>query len=159
MEYTSKNDTFLEQEYNLGIINRLEEEYEFDLIDEFVEHLGFMCSSLDLLILGLEKHETYGSNVQELFRIFHNIKSASSFFKLSQMSKLSQLVEDVLEEARASDGYATQDFIDWLLIIADQFVKWKNNMEQNEETLSGYNPRLIKIPKKLVVTEGASGEN
>ena len=136
----------------MGIINRLEEEYEFDLVDEFVEHLGFMCSSLDILILELEKPELYTANIQELFRIFHNIKSASSFFKLIQMSKLSQLVEEVLEEARVAEGYATQEFIDWLLIIADQFVKWKNNMEQNEEVLSSYNPKLIKIPMQLTIT-------
>jgi two-component system chemotaxis sensor kinase CheA len=135
----------------LGIINRLEDEYEFELVDEFVEHLGFMCSGLELLILGLEKPEQYANDVQELFRIFHNIKSASSFFKLNAMSKLSQLVEDVLEEARASKGYATQEFIDWMLIVSDQFNKWKSNLELNEESLSSYNPRLIKIPKKLVI--------
>ncbi len=135
----------------MGIIDRLEEEYEFDIIDEFVEHFGYMCSGLDLLILGLEKPENYSSNVQELFRIFHNIKSASLFFKLTPIAKLSQLVEEVLEEARVSKGYATQEFIDWMLIIGDQFVKWKNDMEQNTEILGSYNPKLIKIPTELTI--------
>lgn len=134
----------------MGIINRLEKEYEFELVDEFVEHLGYMCNSLDILILGLEKEEHYTENIQELFRIFHNIKSASGFFKLDHMSKLAQLVEDVLEEARVKTGVATQEFIDWMLVISDQFGKWKNNLELNEEDLSSYNPKLIKIPKKII---------
>lgn len=136
----------------MGIINKLEDEYEFELIDEFVEHLGFMCSGLEILILSLDKPEMYERDIQELFRIFHNIKSASGFFKLTQMAKLSQLVEEVLEEAREQKGGATQDFIDWLLIISDQFNKWKSNLELNEESLSNYDPRLIRIPRQLVVS-------
>ncbi len=137
----------------MGLIDELESSYELDLVEEFVEHLGFMCGGLEMLILGLEKEELYSSNIQELFRIFHNIKSASSYFKLDPISKLSQLVEDVLEEARIQKGIATHEFIDWLFIISDQFTKWKNNLERNSEALDTYIPKIIKIPKELVIHE------
>lgn len=134
----------------MGLINTLEENYDIELIEEFVEHIGFMCASLDILILGLEREEHYEANIQELFRVFHNIKSASLYFKLTTMAKLSELIEDVLEEARQDKGVATQDFIDWMLLVSDQFNKWKNNLELNMEELSPYNPKLIRIPKNIV---------
>ena len=142
----------------MGIIDKLEIDYEYDLIDEFVGHYGFMCDTLEELCMGLEKPEQYEKDIQELFRIFHNIKSATSYFKLDNMTKLAKLVEDTLEEARIKKGPATQEFIDWMLIVSDQLGKWKSDFEANREQLTSFNPKLIRIPLNITL-EDVAGKN
>jgi len=139
----------------LGILDKLEVDFEYDLIDEFVGHFGFMCDSLEELCLGLEKPEKYENDVQELFRIFHNIKSATSYFKLEPMIKLATLVEDILEEARVKKGPATQEFIDWLLVVSDQLGKWRADLEQNKEQLTPFNHMLVRIPLNITLEDAA----
>lgn len=137
----------------MGIIDdlQLKAEIDYDTIDEFVGHYGLMCDEMEGLALGLEKPEIYERNVGELFRIFHNIKSASGFMKLERMNKASELVESVLEEARASKGPATNDFVNWMLTISDIFNGWRKDLERNAAELSPIQPKILNIPSKITI--------
>ena len=137
----------------MGIIDdlQLKVEIDYDIIDEFVGHYGLMCDEMEGLALGLEKPDSYKKNVGELFRIFHNIKSASAFMKLDRMNKASELVESVLEEARVSEGPATNDFVNWMLSISDIFSGWRKELEGNAAELSPIQPKILNIPAKITI--------
>jgi len=135
----------------MGIIDTLQADIDYEIIDEFIGHYALMCDEMEGLALGLERHELYERNVGELFRIFHNIKSASGFMKLDRMNKASELVESVLEDARASSGAATTDFVNWMLVVNDVFNGWKKELESNAAELSAISPKILNIPEKITL--------
>ncbi|NPA73958.1 MAG: Hpt domain-containing protein [Epsilonproteobacteria bacterium] len=108
-----------------------------------------MTYQMENLIIYLSKPENYKNNIEELFRIAHNIKSASSYLNVKPVKKLSMLLEEVLEEARELKGPANDDFIDWLLCVKDQFDKYSKDLENDEESYSELDPNIIKIPTDL----------
>lgn len=133
----------------MGLFSQLEVDFDLEIVEDFISHYGIMCESMEPLIIGLGKEEAYEDNIGELFRIFHNIKSASSFLKLEPIVKLATLSEDIAEEARILKGPATEEFIDWLLMISDQFEKYRMNIEDNDEHFGMLEPLIIKIPIHL----------
>jgi len=133
----------------VGIKEDLFEEYDYDIVDDFIIHYSMMAYQMENLIIYLAKPEEYKNNIQELFRIAHNIKSASSYLKIKPIQKLSILIEEVLEEARELDGPANDDFIDWLLCVKDQFTRYGNDLENDAESFSELDPKIIKIPTSI----------
>jgi chemotaxis protein histidine kinase CheA len=135
----------------MGILDSLQKEFDYDIIDEFIGHYSLMCDEMEGLALGLEKPELYERNVGELFRIFHNIKSASAFLRLEKMNKAAELVESVLEEARELKGSATTEFVNWMLTINDIFNGWEKELEANVPELSHIPQKILSIPLKITV--------
>lgn len=133
----------------MGILGQLEIDFDLEIIEDFMSHFSIMCDNMEPLVINLNKSEYYKSNIDELFRIYHNIKSASGFLKLEPLNKLSELGEEVLEEARTLRGPASEDFIDWLLLISDQFINYKNDIERDAEYFGMFNPLIIKVPLNL----------
>ncbi len=133
----------------MGLFSQLEVDFDLEIVEDFVSHYGIMCETMEPLIIGLEKKELYMNNIGELFRIFHNLKSAAGFLKLEPIIKLATLCEDVAEEARILEGPATDEFIDWLLLISDQFDKYRINIEENDEYFGMLEPLIIKVPIHL----------
>ncbi len=133
----------------MGIYSALEVDFDLDIVEDFVNHYAIMCENMEPLIINLNKAEFYESNIGELFRIFHNLKSAGGFLKLEPIVKLSSLAEDVIEEARSLEGPASEEFIDWLLLISDQFEKYRQDLEDDADYFSVLNPLIIKVPLKL----------
>lgn len=133
----------------MGLFTQLEIDFDLEIVEDFVSHYGIMCETMEPLIIGLGKKEYYENNIGELFRIFHNLKSAAGFLKLEPIIKLSTLCEDVAEEARILEGPATDEFIDWLLLVSDQFAKYKDDIEEDAEYFSMLNPLIIKVPIHL----------
>ncbi len=133
----------------MGLFSQLEVDFDLEIVEDFVSHYGIMCETMEPLIIGLGKEEYYENNIRELFRIFHNLKSAAGFLKLEPIIKLATLCEDVAEEAREIDGPATDEFIDWLLLVSDQFEKYRLNIEEDDEYFGMLEPLIIKVPIHL----------
>jgi len=133
----------------VGIKQDLLDNYDFDIVDEFIVHYSIMTYQMENLIIYSSKKDEYKNNIEELFRIAHNIKSAAGFLKLEPILKLAILLEEVLEEARELQGPANDDFIDWLLAVKDQFDKYKVDLENDAEEFSELDPNIIKIPTNL----------
>lgn len=133
----------------MGILAQLEVDFDIEIVEDFISHYAIMCENMEPLIIGLNKKERYVDNVGELFRIFHNMKSAAGFLKLDPIIKLAILCEDVAEEARLLKGPASEGFIDWLLLISDQFELYRKDVENNAEFFSVLNPLIIKVPHVL----------
>ena len=135
----------------MGILKSLEIDYSYDIVEEFLSHYSLMCDLMEPLIIGLARNDRYNANINELFRIFHNIKSASSFMKLNPIFKLPTLAEEICGEARELQGPANDDFVDWLLLVSDQFEKYKNDIETDAEFFGVLDANIVKIPQKLDV--------
>ncbi|BCX79324.1 Hpt domain-containing protein [Campylobacter sp. 19-13652] len=133
----------------MGLMKNLEVEYSYDIVEEFLSHYSLMCDLLEPLIINLSRQEKYHENINELFRIFHNIKSAAGFMHTEPITKLTTLAEEVCEEARVIKGPANDQFIDWLLLVSDQFNKYKEDLENDADFFGMLNPHIIDIPTRL----------
>jgi chemotaxis protein histidine kinase CheA len=133
----------------MGLFTQLEIQFDLEIVEDFISHFSIMCENMEPLIIGLEKVDEYEENIGELFRIFHNIKSAAGFLKLDAIIKLAALCEDVVEEARMLKGPGSESFIDWLLMVSDQFNKYRQDLENDAEYFSMLEPLIIKVPREL----------
>ena len=129
----------------MGIRSEIESNFDFEIVDEFLDHFSLMVDSMELLILDLTKEEMYKRSVEELFRVFHNIKSASGFLKIEPIRKLSAFVEDILEELRKKQTPPNDDTINWLLSISDMYGIWQNDLQMDND-LTPIKFSLLKIP-------------
>lgn len=133
----------------MGIFAQMEIDFDLEIVEDFISHYGIMCESMEPLIIGLSRSDEFEMNIGELFRIFHNIKSAAGFVKLDPVIKLATLCEEVVEEARLLRGPASEAFIDWLLLVSDQFSKYRYDVENDADHFSMLEPLIIKVPIDL----------
>ncbi|SFV75063.1 FIG00470219: hypothetical protein [hydrothermal vent metagenome] len=129
----------------MGIRSELEATFDFDIVDEFLDHFSLMTDNMEIIILDLSNPQMYKRSLDELFRIFHNIKSASGFLKITSMQKLSAFVEDALDVLRKNNKPVTQEIIDWLLLINDMYVTWNKDLIE-DRPLSKIPFKLLKLP-------------
>ncbi len=129
----------------MGIRSDLDENFDFEIIDEFLNHYSMMVESMEVMILDLSKPNMYERSVNELFRVFHNIKSASGYLKIIPMNKLAAFVEDELEALRQKKPPISDETTSWLLNISDMFAAWHDDLRQDNE-LSKIKYSLLKIP-------------
>ena len=129
----------------MGIKSDLDASFDFEIVDEFLDHYSMMVESMEVMILDLSKPNMQKRSVDELFRVFHNIKSASGYLQITPMTRLATLVEDELELLRGKSKPVNEETISWLLEISDMFAKWQDNFKLDEE-LSKIRYALLKIP-------------
>ena len=127
----------------MGIQDYLYSEFDNEIIEEFLMMLDIMEDNIDLIIEGLYKD--YDNNINELFRMFHNLKSATAYLKLDRINKFCHFVENILEKARKKSK-PTEELINWLFDVAEQFHIWYENITKNEE-LASLNTNVLKISK------------
>jgi len=127
----------------MGVLDYLYENNDDEIVEEFLNQWDYIIDQIDLVIEGLETD--YQNSVDELFRIFHSLKSATAFLKLHRINVFAQLVEDVLESARKKET-PTDELIDWLFIASGQILKWYQEITHNQE-LSNIDVRLLQLPK------------
>lgn len=129
----------------MGVRSDLDANFDFEIVDEFLDHYAMMVESMEVMIMDLNKPNSYQRSINELFRVFHNIKSASGFLKLIPMSRLAAFVEDELEILRNTETPINDETISWLLNISDMFAKWQDDLKLDNK-LSKINYSLLKIP-------------
>jgi two-component system chemotaxis sensor kinase CheA len=129
----------------MGIKSYLEANFDYEIVDEFLDHYSLMVDSMEVMILDLSRPEMHSRVIDELFRVFHTIKSASAFLKIESMSKLASFVEDVLDQLRSSDKTINEELINWLLAINDMFEQWNDDLK-NDNELSKIKFSLLVLP-------------
>jgi two-component system chemotaxis sensor kinase CheA len=129
----------------MGIRSDLDANFDFEIVDEFLDHYSMMIDSMEVMIIDLAKPSMYERSVNELFRVFHNIKSASAYLKITPMNKLATFVEDELEQLRKKKPPINSETTDWLLAISDMFATWQDDFKMDNE-LSKIKYSLLKIP-------------
>lgn len=129
----------------MGSRRDLEENYDFEIVDEFLDHYAMMVEIMEPLIIELGKPERYSHALEELFRIFHNIKSAAGFLKIEQMVRLSTFVENSLETMRFQEGPANEEVMNWLIAVNDMYIQWQEDLKL-DNTMSKIKFSLLKLP-------------
>ena len=129
----------------MGVRSDLDANFDFEIIDEFLDHYSMMVDSMEVMIIDLSKPNMYQRSVNELFRVFHNIKSASGYLKIVPMNKLASFVEDALEELRQRDKPISKETTDWLLEISDTFAAWHEDLKLDKD-LTHVKFSLLKLP-------------
>ena len=129
----------------MGVKSELTSNFDYEIVDEFLDHYSIMMDSMDILIIDLSKDDMHERSLNELFRVFHNIKSASGFLKIEQMYRLAIFVEEILEELRKINQPVNDDVINWLLQISDMFNTWNEDLT-NDNMLSRVKYSLLKTP-------------
>ncbi|MEA3373668.1 MAG: Hpt domain-containing protein [Campylobacterota bacterium] len=129
----------------MGVRRELEENFDFEIVDEFLDHYAMMIEVMEGLIIDLGSEQRYERSLEELFRIFHNIKSASSFLQMEPMIRLSTFVEDALEQMRTYPGPANDEVVNWLLEINDTFMQWQDDLKLDNDLVK-IKFSLLKLP-------------
>ena len=129
----------------MGIRSDLDANFDYEIVDEFLDHYSMMVDSMEVMIIDLSKPNMYKRSTDELFRVFHNIKSASGYLKIVPMNKLASFVEDALEELRKRDTPVSKETVDWLLEISDTFSAWHDDLKLDNE-LTHVKFSLLKLP-------------
>ena len=130
----------------MGIRTELERQFDYDIVDEFLDHFDVMTEVMEPTIVALEQEEGREERINELFRIFHTIKSATSFLKLERVHLLAELAEEVMDRLRNDSEALDEKTIDWLLLVNDQMRNWYTQIA-NDETLEDTNPRILDMPE------------
>jgi len=117
----------------MGIRSALEANFDFEIIDEFLDHYAMMTEVMESLIIDLGNKERYHRSIEELFRIFHNVKSASGYLQIQPMIRLSTFVEDALEQLRTRDKVVNEETINWLISVSDMFLQWQEDFKMDNE--------------------------
>lgn len=125
----------------MGVKSELIKNFDDEIVEDFIDHLDVMSGVMEPNILAMKSD---CSKVNELFRIFHNIKSASGYLHLSAMNKVAHLSEEILDDVRNDLVQISDALIDWLIIVSDQFQKWS-------EELSFDAPQMSKIDKRILI--------
>ena len=129
----------------MGARSDLDANFDFEIVDEFLDHYSMMVESMEVMIIDLSKPNNYERSVNELFRVFHNIKSASGYLKIVPMSKLASFVEDELEALRKIKPPISDETTNWLLDVSDMFATWQDDLKL-DNPLSKIRYSLLKIP-------------
>lgn len=136
----------LRKEARMGIRKRLEERYDYEVVDEFIDHFDIMTEAMEPAVVALEHAENKKGRIDDLFRMFHNIKSASSYLKIERLYLLAELAEEEMERFRSDPTLIDADAVDWLLMVSDQMREWYRNLEKDEE-LTPINPKILNVPE------------
>lgn len=129
----------------MGIRSVLEANFDFEIIDEFLDHYAMMTEIMESLIIDLGNPERFHRSIEELFRIFHNIKSASGYLQIDPMARLAAFVEDGLEQLRVRDKKVNEETISWLIGVADMFMQWQEDLKMDND-LSKIHFSLLILP-------------
>lgn len=129
----------------MGVRSDLDSNFDYEIVDEFLDHYSIMSDQMEVMIIDLSKPNMYEQSIHELFRVFHNIKSASSFLNITPMSKLAAFVEEILDTIRTTHTGVNEETINWLLNISDQFAVWRDDLKLDRE-LTPIKYSLLKLP-------------
>ena len=129
----------------MGVRSELDANFDYEIVDEFLDHYSMMVENMEILIIDLSKPNMFEQSINELFRVFHNIKSATGYLQIEQMAKLSAFVEDSLEQLRTKHETVNEETVNWLLSISDMFAQWNEDLKLDNE-LAHIKFSLLKLP-------------
>ena len=130
----------------------MELSYDYEIVDEFLDHFDIMTEVMEPTIIAIENStdpQLRIDKINELFRIFHNIKSASSFLKIERLNLLAELAEEMVSRLRDDPESVDSRVIDWLLAVHDQMRRWYDQIAADEE-LEETDPNLLKLPESYL---------
>lgn len=111
--------------------NNFDQEILNDFICESEENLANSVSKI--MSLSKSKHDSRVDLINELFRIFHNLKGTSSFFDFTDITNLSHKIEDIFSALRDNKIIISQDLIISILSGVDILKNYIDAIKEKEE--------------------------
>lgn len=103
-------------------------EYSDKIINAFQDECTDLITSLEEVILLLEKEPDNKEHINEIFRLTHSIKSETGLMGFNNFSTLAHKLEDIFQEVR-EDKIKTDDrLIELSLGVIDKFKKLLNSV-------------------------------
>ena len=93
--------------------------------------------------------EDIPEHIEEIFRIAHNLKSATGFLELTVLHKFAVFLEDNLEKIRKRKKKFAPGTIDWFYLISDQLNDWYEDLTQNAEEFRKIRIEIFDIPQEI----------
>ncbi len=85
---------------NTAIYNDISEDTDIDMLEAFISESTELISKAQEALILLDTDPENTEAVDNIFRVFHNIKGTSSFFKLSLISEMAHGAESFLNRIR-----------------------------------------------------------
>lgn len=130
----------------MGILEKLELDYEIDDIEKFLQFFRIMCDKFEPLIIQLSIKEKYKEAILEIERLAHNTAWAARRLGLNEVTDFCVFCEEMMAQAIRFEGPASDEFTDWMLLLSDQFDKYCRSYENDDDVLAVFNPLIVNVP-------------
>ncbi|MCP4266666.1 MAG: hypothetical protein GY777_14035 [Candidatus Brocadiaceae bacterium] len=142
-----------EDKSNESVVDLIDEEFINDFLKEASE--GFQQVEVDFVTLEKEPQNT--DLINNIFRVIHSLKGASSFLGFKNLESVSHKTEDVLNKLRKTELNLNSDVMDILLDAVDTIKLILHEMEDNK-TDTAVNTEDIKNRLDNIITESQNPE-
>ncbi|QTA89641.1 Two component system histidine kinase [Desulfonema magnum] len=144
-----------------AIYNYISEDADIDMLEAFISESTELISKAEEALILLDTDPENTEAVDSIFRVFHNIKGTSSFFKLSLLSEMAHGAESFLNRIRDRKIRYTPVCSDLILRSVDMFKELfgsvQNAMTENKPFLrpDNYNDlmRVLAKPEKAGLSD------
>jgi two-component system chemotaxis sensor kinase CheA len=133
----------------MGMLKELEAKFDYDIVDEFMDHFEIMCNAMEPVINRVREEENIPECIEEIFRVAHNLKSAAGFLELQVLHKFATFIEDNLEHIRKRDTAFGEETIDWFYLISDQLNDWYEDLKNDAEEFRKIRIEIFDIPQEI----------
>lgn len=134
----------------MGLLTQLELDFNNDDVEKFLHYFRILCDNFERLIIKISADkERYKEGIKELETLAHNLSWAAKRLNLSEIVNFCHLCEELMAQAAKFEGPASDEFVEWLLLMSEQFEKYCQNYEKDELVLAYFNPLLVKMPNSL----------
>lgn len=134
----------------MGLLADLEDKFRLDEVERFLHFFRVLADNFEPSVVKLSADETrYKEGLSELGALTHNLAWAAKPLKLGEIVNFCELCEKMLDEAAKLKGPASDEFVEWLLLVSEQFARYCESFEQDNLALAAFNPALAAIPQSL----------
>lgn len=130
----------------MGILQTLELDFSIDDVELFLDFLSKGCDAFEPLIFSLNNASKVQAALQKLGQHIHNIAYSAKRLELGELVKFCDFCEEILQAALQANRALSQDFIEWMLLVAAQFESYKKDYESDASFISVINPKLVCVP-------------
>ena len=133
----------------MGILDSLHEKFTDEIIEELLHALDELDLDCEALSLGLLRPDTHAKDAKRLRKLFLHFSDLCLYLQLGLLSEFCALVIDILNDFLALDKPASDELVDWLILVSAQVNKYKQDLEQNAQMLSVLDVKIARLPENL----------
>ncbi len=123
-----------------------DENLRHEVFDEISTNMERYCQKHAQYREELKTGTNRTENINEIFRIFHNIKALIAFIDIENLKKPFQDAEDILLLARDNKNIIEEQFLEWLDAIRNQFFAWQQEFQTYHETITRPKNAFLNFP-------------
>jgi two-component system chemotaxis sensor kinase CheA len=106
---------------------------DFSLLPDFIVETDEHLEDMEALLLQLMQEPNDRDILNDIFRPVHSIKGSAQYIGLSKISRLSHLLEDLLDLLREGELESNFDIIEILIGARDRIVRINEELKQDQQ--------------------------